>query len=283
MTSSGVCLSNDGQLLYVAQRRNGFIEVLSVLDGSHVQRIFIFDDDFKPDKVFMSPTNELFVLDTHNHRIHVFDVDGNLRHIIGDGYAGEDNGSQLEGEFSFPTGLCFSPDGRKVFVADGNGEKMNEPYRIQVFNNIGGSITYSHKMNLRDIQNIQIDCLCISHDGQTLFVSDSVNNFVHVFEIGEYDLIHNRMFGEGGARQFAMHHISMCLSRSGEFLFINGDKNRSIQMLNVLNGARVQTFGTRAAAQVGPGQFGYIRDICVSHEGTELFAACDGRIEVFRV
>ena len=77
-------------------------------------------DRGKPVGATVSPTGDLVVADTHEHRVVCFSPTGETLWTLG-GYGKDD------GEFIYPTDIAFAPDGR-IFIAEYGGND-----RIQVF------------------------------------------------------------------------------------------------------------------------------------------------------
>ena len=76
--SSNICLSPDGEELYISQTRYDFVQVLRIADGSLIQRIGEYGQTagkmFGPQGVCVSPDGEMFVADTGNYRVQVFQI-----------------------------------------------------------------------------------------------------------------------------------------------------------------------------------------------------------------
>ena len=72
-----------------------------------------------PNGLRVSKQDELYVCDSYNNRLQIFDLDLNLKRCFGAAGTGE-------GQFSFPSDVDFDPSG-KIYVAD------SKNYRIQVF------------------------------------------------------------------------------------------------------------------------------------------------------
>jgi DNA-binding beta-propeller fold protein YncE len=64
-----LCLSPDGQEIFVTDQNNNYIQVLNALDGTHLRRINGLD---QPYSVCLSPDKEIFVAE--NLKIKVFQV-----------------------------------------------------------------------------------------------------------------------------------------------------------------------------------------------------------------
>uniref|UniRef100_T1J8Z2 B box-type domain-containing protein n=1 Tax=Strigamia maritima TaxID=126957 RepID=T1J8Z2_STRMM len=73
----------------------------------------------RPSGIGVDTEGNLIVVDSKNHRIQIFDSNGNFLHVFGK------YGSEI-GEFNCPTDVCVSPDG-KIIVVD------FENARVQIF------------------------------------------------------------------------------------------------------------------------------------------------------
>ncbi|MCA9178868.1 MAG: redoxin domain-containing protein [Planctomycetales bacterium] len=86
-----------------------------------------------PGKVLAdAASNRLFIADSSNHRIVVADLAGRLQAVVGQGVAGDRDGSFAEAMFRDPQGMAV--DGDKLYVAD----------------------TENHKIRLIDLQSKQV-------------------------------------------------------------------------------------------------------------------------------
>ena len=216
---SGICLSPDGEELYVADRLNNRVQVLRSSDGSHIRT---FDNDItSPKKVCLSPDGrELFVAELlsiqvlrtdgtkiltirnglgHDHFAHAHDIcfshdgshffvaDGNLvkvflthdktfvRFIGGP--------TKLTGVRSAES-LCISPVDGHLFVAD-SGHSQIQVYTAEGkhVRKIGraGSSQFGGGSGPGQF-NMPMG-ICISHDGKELFVADTRNTRVQIFQV----------------------------------------------------------------------------------------------------
>ena len=99
---------------------NRRIEVLRE-DGTFVRQIGVGELN-NPWNVTIN-NKHVYVADTHNHRIAIFTLEGQLVRTIGSEGSGP-------GQFNLPSAVAFSPDG-DMYIAD------NSNHRIQVFTTDG--------------------------------------------------------------------------------------------------------------------------------------------------
>ena len=129
----------------------------------------------RPLGVCSSPNGELcFVADTCNDRVQVFRLlDG--KHVRSIGSAG--NG---ESQLRAPQDVCVSANGQWLFVADtGN-------HRVQVFRALDDELEHMYTIGCEgsgDGQFNQPHGLCVSPNGDFLFVTDKHNNRVQFFSL----------------------------------------------------------------------------------------------------
>ena len=76
-----------------------------------------------PGKVLADAASQrLFIADSSNHRIVVADLQGNLQTVVGEGVAGDRDGSFSAAQFRDPQGMAV--DGDKLYVADTENHKI---------------------------------------------------------------------------------------------------------------------------------------------------------------
>ena len=115
----GLAIDNDRQVLYVADPPAGKIAVFNLENREFVRTIGKqFKGEEPPEGTFNNPTNVavdpdgmLYVVDTFNDRIQVFDPEGNFLHTFGE------LGSVGPGKFMRPKGIAIDGDGH-VYVTD---------------------------------------------------------------------------------------------------------------------------------------------------------------------
>jgi len=118
---AGVALDNKGHI-YVADTGRGAVWVYDL--AGKALRVIGDKDIEKPAYVtFDAATERLFVSDGKNHKIHIFDVQGNLIKTFGEGGNGPD-------QLFAPQGMAIGPDGN-LYIAD----MFNA--RVQIFDTSG--------------------------------------------------------------------------------------------------------------------------------------------------
>ena len=125
-------------------------------------------DNGKPTGMTFGPDGLLYVADTHEHRVLVFDRDGTIIKTFG-------SYGQADGQFVYPTDLAFAPDGR-IFVSEYGGND-----RIQVFDRSGVFLYAFGEPGDGVGEFSRPQSIAFSHDGSELFVADSCNHRIAVF------------------------------------------------------------------------------------------------------
>jgi ABC-type Fe3+ transport system permease subunit len=192
-----------------------------------------FDNGF-PTGLTVAPDGRLFVADTHEHRVAIFDADGNLLDSFG-------SFGEHAGQFIFVTDVAFGADGR-LYVSEFGGND-----RVQVFDasfaflfEFGGFGSEPGHFN-------RPQSLAFSADGSELFVADAVNNRIQVFDPDGRFL---RQFGTTGtgAGEFR-YPYGVKLLDDGSVLITEFGNSR-LQVLSPA-GAPLHVFGSIGS---GPGE-----------------------------
>lgn len=222
---NGVCLSPNGELLFVSDRDNNRIQILRSDDGVPIQTIENFSS---PKRVCVSPDGQkIFVADFYG--VHVLRVSG-ARIMTIKKERGQD-------KFTLPEALCVSPDGQELFVLD-----MDR--RVQVFRVEDGTYvrTISGYNNLTGI--LRPNAICLSPDGTQLYIA--CNHFIQVYHVngdhvrkiggegaGFHHLISGYRDGSGDEPgQFNMP-MGVCVSKDGAELYVADTRNGRVQVFQV--------------------------------------------------
>jgi sugar lactone lactonase YvrE len=202
----------------------------------------------------------------------------------------------VSSKLMFPINVCVSPDENKLFVSDIANNQ------IQVFLMTDGS--YERSIDLfglrgHDCGNNQFDNqfykpsgLCVSPDGELLFVCDQYNHQIQVFRVDNGEFV--RKFGSKGTDNGQFNQpTAICFSQDGTLMFIADSYNHRIQLFSVSNSEFgkfgkfcefefVRLIGSNGRSN---GQFNYPNDICLSKDGKLLYVAdlCNRQIQVMNV
>ena len=194
----GVAISYNGEKLYVADTDNNCIKVISTKNqmvvetfGNYHLGSFISHDmnlGFNtPMSVAVSRDNRIYVADTRNHRIQIFNGDTSPMSYIAT--LGPRPPYLVRGtsntEFNFPNGVAVSTD-NFIYIADTNN------HRVQVFD--GATLTYIATIGTTGSpgsSNTQFNfpvSVAVSPDGKRIYVADRDNNRIQMFD-KEYILV----------------------------------------------------------------------------------------------
>jgi ABC-type Fe3+ transport system permease subunit/DNA-binding beta-propeller fold protein YncE len=124
----------------------------------------------KPTGISVAPNGNLYVADTHYHRIVVFSVEGKL--IKEFGRFGQDDGS-----FIYPTDVAFSPDSR-IYVSEYGGND-----RISVFTEEGDFIFCFGSAGSGTGQLARPSALCVDNERKRLYVADACNHRIAIYDL----------------------------------------------------------------------------------------------------
>jgi WD40 repeat protein len=177
--------------------------------------------------ICISPNNEfIFVTDTDDARIHVLNTTNGsyVRSIEGP------SANPLES----PTEICISPSGDELFVTEGLSRIDEDGIlfystKVKVFNAMDG--TFNRTI---DSPGRKTD-ICISHDGELLFVADFLKHQIQVLRARDGMLL--RTIGKDRVR----HPSSLCLSQEGELYVTDG--SNSIKVFHATDGSYIRSIG----------------------------------------
>jgi len=235
----GVRCSPNGELLCIADKANCQVKLLRTADfvflrafGSHGSADGQFS--FPVSMCFSLDSERLFVADGHNDRVVEIRVsDGaTLRVIVS--CTGD-----AAGKLSYPTDVSISPCGTWLYIADcGN-------HRVQQLLLSDSSLVRSFGCKGKAAGQFRGPCgIALSPSGKRLFVTDYRNHRVqalcvvtgaHLFTIGGD--------AAGTANGQFTKPAAVCVSPSGEFLFVTDCGNHRVQVFSALDGgAHVRSF-----------------------------------------
>jgi DNA-binding beta-propeller fold protein YncE len=122
-------------------------------------------DHGRPTGISIGPDGEVWIPDTHEHRILVYDDQGELQDEFG-GYG------TAPGQFIYPTDIAFGPDGL-IYIAEYGGND-----RIQVFNQQREWVRTLGSPGTAAGQFQRPQSIMFTPDGQELIVADARNRRV---------------------------------------------------------------------------------------------------------
>jgi len=124
----------------------------------------------KPVGLFYGPDNNVYVADTHYHRVMVYAPDGKLLNKFGTFGTGP-------GQFIYPTDVDIAPDGR-IFVSEYGGND-----RISIFSPDFKFLSSFGSLGEKNNQFSRPSAICIDRKTKILHVADACNH-----RIIQYDL-----------------------------------------------------------------------------------------------
>ncbi len=161
-------INSDGSLFVVD--KTGRIQRLSS-EGEFLDCINMpLIETGKPTGLSVAPNGNLYVADTHYHRVVVFSPKGKL--IDEFGKFGQENGC-----FIYPTDVAFSPDGR-IFVSEYGGND-----RISVFTGQGDFLFCFGTPGNGASQLARPSALCVDSARKCLYVADACNHRIAVYDL----------------------------------------------------------------------------------------------------
>ena len=207
--------------------------------------------------VAVSNRDEIAVADQVNHRVQIFNSNGDFIRFFGR------QGDNQE-EFRVPFGITFDKDG-KIFVTDYNN------HRVQIFNRDGRYMGMFGGEGSLDSQLSNPWGLSLDSQGN-IIVADSGNKLIKIFSPDG-----NFLMKLGGHDSFSNPvHCVQC----DEYLIVSDKNDHSIKIFS-REGEYKYKFGKQGG---GDGEFNYPRLLSVTKSG--LLMVCDGgnhRIQVFEL
>ena len=210
-----------------------------------------------PRGVAVSNRDEIAVADTVNHRVQIFNSNGDFIRSFGR------EGSN-QGEFKYPFGIAFNKDG-KIFVADSNN------HRVQIFNGEGRYMGMFGGNGSLDSQLTYPWGLSLDSQGN-IIVADRGNKLIKIFSPdGNFVM----KIGGPGSFSFPVHCV-----QCDEYLIVSDRDDHSITVFS-REGEYKCKFGKHGG---GDGELNNPHFLSVTKSG--LLMVCDKenhRIQVFEL
>lgn len=165
----------------------------------------------KPTGLSIAPNGNLYVADTHYHRVVVFSPEGKLVDEFG-------QFGQEDGCFIYPTDVAFAPDGR-IFVSEYGGND-----RISVFDEKHGFLfSFGSPGDAHD-QFSRPSALCVDRRRGRLYVGDACNHRIAIYSLDGrlLDLIGSPGLAPGQLR----YPYDLALLQDGTLLVCEYGNNR---------------------------------------------------------
>ena len=212
---------------------------------------------YHPWGVAVNARDEIAVTDHHNHRVQIFNSDGNYLRSFG-------RAGNKAGELKHPTGIVFDKN-ENIFVADSNN------HRIQIFSGEGEYVGMFGGYGSRDSQLYHPCGLSVDSDGN-IIVADTRNKLIKIFSSDGKCLM---KIGEQGSFSFPIHCI-----QCDRYLIASDAHEHCIKVFD-RNGNFQFKFGKQGG---GDGEFCYPRLLSMNKSGHLM--VCDkgnNRIQVFEL
>ncbi len=218
------------------------------------------DGLFDKPKDITSNQTHIFVVDTDNDRIQIFDDVG--KYLAHFGQSGTGNG-----QFNRPQGITINGTGH-IFVAD----TLND--RIQIFDDTGSYLTHFGQSGTGNGQFDEPQDIAINSTGH-IFVADTLNDRIQIFDdTGSY-LSH---FGQSGTGNGQFDEPTGISVNGTGHIFVADTLNGRIQIFDD-TGSYLDQFGEKGN---GPGQFNNPDKIAIDTLGYIYVADTNNhRIQVF--
>lgn len=179
-----------------------------------------------PHDAALGPDGNLYVADRYNHRVQVFDQEGNFIRQFGNYGSGN-------GEFNELTGIHVTPDG-KVYVSEWHNA------RVQVFDAQGKFIRSMGQVGSGEGQLSGPHGVTVDDEGN-VYVVEHNNHRVSVFKP---DGTYLRQWGSAGSADGQFQGaIAICRTPDNKIAVLERDGNRRIQVFEP-NGALLRKFTT---------------------------------------
>lgn len=216
----------------------------------------------KPVGLSVGPDGNVYVADTHYHRIAVYTPGGQFLREWGREGAGP-------GEFMLPTDVAFDAKGR-IFVSEYNGND-----RVQVFDSAGKWLFQFGRFGQGDGEFARPESLAII--GDLVYIADACNHRIAVFTTdGRFVRNMGRLGSELGELRFpyGLDHDS-----KGNLVVCEMGNNR-VQLMDRQTGRGLGTWGRAGGS---PGELMYPWAAAVDGDNRVLVVdSGNNRVQVFR-
>ncbi len=187
----------------------------------------------KPTGLGIAPNGNVYVADTHYHRVAVFSPDGKLIDEFG-------KFGQADSCFIYPTDVAFSRDGR-IFVSEYGGND-----RVSVFTEQGDFLYCFGSAGSGTGQLARPSALCMDHVRKRLYVADACNHRVAIYNLDGKLL--GYIGSAGRAPGQLRYPYDLALLSDGTLVVCEYGNNR-LQLFS-LDGRSLAVYG-RAGRQLG--------------------------------
>ena len=222
----------------------------------------------------MDDSKQIFVADTNNHRIVVFN------HYTGVHIRNIGSQGALAGFLNSPYGVCVNKKTGLLYVADYDNN------RVQVFNKDTGLVeiqfiwvlkltngliltgdyerTIGSGVGIGEGQMNQPIAVCIDEEKSLLLVADYSNNRVQFFDETTGSYLRN-LGGDSAGDGFSGPR-GLCICKEANLLFVSDRENHRVKMFDNTTYALIRHLGQGMSPGLSPGEFNRPMEMCVSVE-----------------
>lgn len=271
-TGTGACQVVYPRAIAYAPKDDSFFVIDRMARVQHLDREgkFLGDWDMperrvgKPVGVSVGPDGNVYVPDTHYHRIVVYAPDGKMLHMWGDEGRGP-------GQFIYPTDLAWDSKGH-LFVAE-----YGDNDRVQVFDPAADPPKFLYQFGNfgnGDGEFSRPQAIVIDHD--LCYITDACNHRITVFR-ADGTWVRNMGSVGSGLGQYRFPY-GLAEDEDGHLIVCEFGNNR-VQMIDKETGAGLATWGS---AGRDPGQLAYPWGVAVDKRGRVVAVdAGNNRLQVF--
>ncbi|XP_023213672.1 tripartite motif-containing protein 2-like isoform X2 [Centruroides sculpturatus] len=219
----GIALCPLQHKIYITDKWKHCIHVFNK-DGEYLRQIGTkgrASSQFRsPESICVDGKGNVYVCDTCNNRIQVFNSNSCYHHQIGVLLKKEGGKMRQNSMFQDPTGIAVTKDGTRVVVSDFGH------HRIHVFSSLGDHLfTFGQKGNLKG-QFLHPECVAVDNKGFIL-VGDSGNGRIQIFRP---DGSYVRMFGCKDFSEEKFNWVSGIAVTDNYEIVVCDFKNHCVQM-----------------------------------------------------
>jgi DNA-binding beta-propeller fold protein YncE len=187
----------------------------------------------KPTGISVGPDGNVYVADTHYHRVVVFSPGGKMLRQFG--RFGEE-----AGEFIYPTDVAFAPDGR-IFVSEYGGND-----RVNIFSRAGEYLGSFGSPGSGEGQFSRPSAICVDGQRGKLYVADACNHRIAIYNLDGELTGYIGSVGSGSGQ--LRYPYDLAMMSDGNLLVCEYGNNR-LQVFSP-DGRSLGTFGS-AGRQLG--------------------------------
>jgi DNA-binding beta-propeller fold protein YncE len=214
----------------------------------------------KPVGAAIGPDENLWVPDTHYHRIIVYSPDGRMLQKFGSEGTGE-------GQFIYPTDIAF--DGDRIYISEYGGND-----RVQVFDHHWKKLFQFGRFGIGQGEFSRPQAMVIDHG--LIYITDACNHRIVVFTT-EGKWVRNFGGPGSGLGQFRFPY-GLAEDRQGHLIVCEFGNNR-LQLVDKEGGRGLKIWGSAGRE---PGQFAYPWGVAVDKDNRVVAVdAGNNRLQVF--